>query len=94
VYVGVTSLARPSAMFMFLLFNEEKILILREEYRLGIFRNRMLWRIFGPKRDEIVGGRKDSNRSIFDLLRNQEQIQFGQCLLSVSSQPFLFQSAV
>jgi hypothetical protein len=28
-------------------------LILREEYRLSVFENRMLRRIFGPKRDEV-----------------------------------------
>ena len=31
-------------------------LILREECRLRVFQNRMLRRIFGPKRDEITGG--------------------------------------
>jgi hypothetical protein len=29
---------------------------LREEHRLRIFENRMLRRIFGPKREEVVGG--------------------------------------
>jgi hypothetical protein len=28
--------------------------ILREECRLRVFENRVLWRIFGPKRDEIT----------------------------------------
>jgi hypothetical protein len=28
---------------------------LREEHRLGVFENRMLRRIFGPKRDEVTG---------------------------------------
>jgi hypothetical protein len=31
-------------------------LILREEHRLRMFGNRMLRRIFGPKRDEVMGG--------------------------------------
>jgi len=31
-------------------------LTLREEHRLMLFENRMLRRIFGPKRDEIIGG--------------------------------------
>jgi hypothetical protein len=31
-------------------------LILREEYKLKVFKNRMLRRIFGPKREEIIGG--------------------------------------
>jgi hypothetical protein len=30
-------------------------LILREEYRLRLFENRVLRRIFGPKRDEVTG---------------------------------------
>jgi hypothetical protein len=28
---------------------------LREEHRLGVFENRVLRRIFGPKRDEVTG---------------------------------------
>jgi hypothetical protein len=28
---------------------------LREECRLRVFDNRVLWRIFGPKRDEVTG---------------------------------------
>jgi hypothetical protein len=30
-------------------------LTLREEHRLGVFENRVLRRIFGPKRDEVTG---------------------------------------
>jgi hypothetical protein len=30
-------------------------LTLREEERLGVFENRVLRRIFGPKRDEMTG---------------------------------------
>jgi hypothetical protein len=30
-------------------------LILREEHRLRAFENRVLRRIFGPKRDEVMG---------------------------------------
>jgi hypothetical protein len=30
--------------------------ILREEHRLRVFENRVLRRIFGPKRDEVTGG--------------------------------------
>jgi hypothetical protein len=51
-------------MFIFSLFHEEKILTLREEYRLVIFHNKALRRIFRP--NEITGGRSDSNRSKFD----------------------------
>jgi hypothetical protein len=31
-------------------------LTLREEHRLRVFENRVLRRIFGPKRDEVIGG--------------------------------------
>jgi hypothetical protein len=33
-------------------------LILREENRLRAFENRVLRRIFGPMRDEVIGGRR------------------------------------
>jgi hypothetical protein len=35
---------------------EARSLILREEHRLRVFENRVLRRIFGPKRDEVTGG--------------------------------------
>jgi hypothetical protein len=59
-------------MFVFPLFHEEKILTLREEYRLNIFHNRALRRIFRAKRDEITGGRSESNRSKFDSFRKSK----------------------
>jgi hypothetical protein len=31
-------------------------LALREEHRLMVFENRVLREIFGPKRDEVIGG--------------------------------------
>jgi hypothetical protein len=31
---------------------------LREEHRLSVFENRVLRRIFGPKRDEVTGERR------------------------------------
>ena len=34
---------------------ETWLLILREERRLRVFENRVLRRIFGPKRDEVTG---------------------------------------
>jgi hypothetical protein len=34
-------------------------LTLREEHRLRVFENRVLRRIFGPKRDEVTGGRRN-----------------------------------
>jgi hypothetical protein len=33
-------------------------LTLKEESRLGMFENRVLRRIFGPKRDEVIGVRE------------------------------------
>jgi hypothetical protein len=41
---------------------------LREEHRLRVFENRVLRRIFGPKRDEVTGGwRKLHNEELHDL---------------------------
>jgi hypothetical protein len=43
-------------------------LTLREEHRLRVFRNRMLRKIFGPKRDEMTGGwRKLHNEELHGL---------------------------
>jgi hypothetical protein len=43
-------------------------LALREEHRLRVFENRVLRRIFGPKRDEGMGGwRKLHNEELRDL---------------------------
>jgi hypothetical protein len=43
-------------------------LTLREEHRLRVFKNRMLGRIFGPKRDEVTGGwRKLHNEELRGL---------------------------
>jgi hypothetical protein len=41
---------------------------LREEHRLRVFENRVLMRIFGPKRDEVTGGwRKLHNEELHYL---------------------------
>jgi hypothetical protein len=43
-------------------------LTLREEHRLRVFENRVLRRIFGPKRDEVIGEwRKLHNEELHDL---------------------------
>jgi hypothetical protein len=43
-------------------------LTLREEHRLRVFKNRVLRRIFGPKRDEVPGGwRKLHNEELHGL---------------------------
>jgi hypothetical protein len=42
--------------------------IIREEHRLRVFENRVLKRIFGPKRDEVTGEwRKLHNKELSDL---------------------------
>ena len=41
---------------------------MREEHRLRVFENRVLRRIFGPKRDEVAGQwRKLHNEELNDL---------------------------
>jgi hypothetical protein len=41
---------------------------LREEHKLRMFKNRVLRRIFGPKKDEVIGGwRKLHNEELCDL---------------------------
>ena len=43
-------------------------LTLREERRLRVFENRVLRRVFGPKRDEVIGEwRKLYNEELSDL---------------------------
>ena len=43
-------------------------LTLREEHRLRVFENRVLRRVFGPKRDELTGEwRKLRNEELNDL---------------------------
>jgi hypothetical protein len=43
-------------------------ILLREEHRLRLFENRVLRRIFGPKRDEVTGGwRKLHNEELHNL---------------------------
>jgi hypothetical protein len=43
-------------------------LTLREEHRLRVFENRVLGRIFAPKRDEVMGGwRKLHNEKLHNL---------------------------
>jgi hypothetical protein len=43
-------------------------LTVREEHKLGVFENRVLRRIFGPKRDGVMGGwRKMYNEELHNL---------------------------
>jgi hypothetical protein len=51
-------------------------LTLREEHRLRLFENRVLRRIFGPKRDEITGEwRKLHNKELHNLYSSQKIIR-------------------
>jgi hypothetical protein len=51
-------------------------LTLREEHRLGVFENRVLRRIFGPKRDEVTGEwRKMHNEELRDLYSSQSIVR-------------------
>jgi hypothetical protein len=49
---------------------------LREEHRLRVFENRVLRRIFGPKRDEVIGGwRKLHNEELHGLYSSSSIIR-------------------
>jgi hypothetical protein len=51
-------------------------LILRDEHRLRVFENRVLRRIFGPKRDEVTGEwRKLHNEELHDLYSSPSKIR-------------------
>jgi hypothetical protein len=45
---------------------ETRSLKLREEHRLRVFKNRVLMKIFGPRRDEVTGGW----RKLYEELHN------------------------
>jgi hypothetical protein len=51
-------------------------LALREEHRLRVFENRVLRRIFGPKRDKVTGEwRKLHNKELRDLYSSPSKIR-------------------
>jgi hypothetical protein len=53
-------------------------LTLREEHRLRVFENRVLRRIFGPKRDEVTGEwRKLHNEELYNLYSSPDIIRQG-----------------
>jgi hypothetical protein len=39
----------------------------REEYGLRVFKNRVLWRIFGHKRDKVTGEWRKLHEELIDL---------------------------
>jgi hypothetical protein len=47
---------------------ETWFLALREEYRLRVFGNRVMRRIFGPKIDEVMGGWREVHNEEFHNL--------------------------
>jgi hypothetical protein len=47
---------------------------LREEHRLRVFENRVLRRIFGPKRIEVIGECRRLHKEEFDDLYSDEQL--------------------
>jgi hypothetical protein len=50
--------------------------MLREEHRLRVFENRVLRRIFGPKRDEVTGEwRKLHNEELHNLYSSPDIIR-------------------
>ena len=54
--------------WVFLRHSQSTFLTLREERRLRVFENRVLRRVFGPKRDEVTGKwRKLRNEELNDL---------------------------
>jgi hypothetical protein len=51
-------------------------LTLREKHRLKVFENRVLRRIFGPKRDEVVGdSRKLHNEELHNVYSSPSVIR-------------------
>jgi hypothetical protein len=51
-------------------------LTLKEEYRLGVFENRVLRRMFGLKKDEVVEGwRKLHNEELHDLYSSPDIVR-------------------
>jgi hypothetical protein len=52
---------------------------LREECRLRVFENRVLRRIFGPKRDEVTGEwRRMHNKELYALYSSPKKTEVGR----------------
>jgi hypothetical protein len=53
---------------------------LREGHKLKVYENRVLRRIFGPKREEVVGGwRRLHNEELHNLYTSQNIIRLFKC---------------
>jgi hypothetical protein len=50
-------------------------LTLRDEHRLRVFENKVLRRIFGPKRDEVTGGWRKLHNEEFQILYSCNQVE-------------------
>jgi hypothetical protein len=51
-------------------------LVLRDEFRLRVFQNRVLRRIFGPKRDEVrAEWRRLHNKELYSLYSSPDTVQ-------------------
>jgi hypothetical protein len=60
---------------------ETRSLSLREEYKLKLFENRVPRRIFGPKRDGVMGGwRKRHNEELYDLYTSPSIIRINKSM--------------
>jgi hypothetical protein len=53
---GLICTMKLQELIFYNLLMETLSLTLREEHRLRVFENRVLRKIFGPKRDEVTGG--------------------------------------
>jgi hypothetical protein len=59
--------------------SEHMSLTLREEHGVGVFENRMLRRIFGPKRNEVTRGwRKLHNEEFHNMHFSSNVISYGK----------------
>ena len=68
MYYSVKYTGTPVYITRILISSETWSLTLREEHRLRVFENRVVRRIFGPKRDGVTGEwRKLHNEELNDL---------------------------